>query len=162
MEICTQLEKLLAPSLENLGYEIVRISLMGGDIKTVQIMAERQDRVSMTLSDCEKISRTASAVLDVDDPFQGRYMLEISSPGVDRPLVREADYARFAGSDAKIETLHDINGRKRFKGRILSYDSTARTVHFEFENQEIEIVFDEIAKAKLLLSDSVMQKQPKK
>lgn len=162
MEICTKLEEILNPSLENLGYEIVRISLQGGDVKTIQIMAERKDRINMTLADCEKISRTASALLDVEDPFQGRYMLEISSPGVDRPLVRESDYSRFEGENAKIETLHDINGRKRFKGKIIGYDAGTRTVHFEFENQEINIALDDIAKAKLLMTDSLMQKQPKK
>lgn len=162
MEICTQIEQLLSPSLENIGYEIVRMSLQGGDIKTVQIMAERKDRVSMTVSDCAKISRTASAILDVEDPFQGRYTLEISSPGIDRPLVRESDYVRFTGAEAKIETLNDIDGRKRFKGRILSYDENTHTVQFEFENQKIDISFSQIAKAKLLLNDSFMQKQPKK
>lgn len=162
MEICEKLTEMLSPSLNGLGYEIVRISLQGGDVKTVQIMAERLDRNTMTLSDCEKISRTASAILDVDDPFQNKYMLEVSSPGVDRPLVRESDYSRFAGSEAKIETSHDIAGRKRFKGKILSYDEVTHTVHFLFENQELEIAFSEIAKAKLLLTESIMQKQPKK
>lgn len=162
MEICAQLEKILNPSLENLGYEIVRISLSGGDVKTVQVMAERKDRASMTLSDCEKISRTVSVLLDVEDPFQRRYMLEISSPGVDRPLIKEADYSRFVGADAKIETLHDINGRKRFKGKILDYDISTKTVHFEFEKQVIDIAFNDIVKAKLLMAASLIQKQSKK
>ena len=162
MEICKQLTDMLSTSLIDMGYEIVRISLQGGDVKTVQIMAERMDREGMTLSDCEKISRTASAILDVEDLFQNKYMLEISSPGVDRPLVREADYTRFAGSDAKIETVHDINGRKRFKGKILRYDELTHMVHFSFEDQELQIAFSEIAKAKLLLTDSIMQKQSKK
>lgn len=162
MEISVKLTEMLAPSMADLGYEIVRISIQGGDVKTVQIMAEREDRNAMTLSDCEKISRTASALLDVEDIFQNKYMLEISSPGVDRPLVRESDYSRFSGYDAKIETLHDINGRKRFKGKILSYDETTHTVHFSFEDQRLEIAFSEISKAKLLLTDTIMQKQPKK
>lgn len=162
MEICTQLTEMLSEPLLNLGYEIVRISLQGGDVKTVQIMAERSDRNAMTLADCEKISRTASALLDVEDIFQNKYMLEISSPGVDRPLVRESDYSRFVGFDAKIETLHDINGRKRFKGKIIRYDEITHTVHFAFEDQELQISFSEISKAKLLLTDSIMQKQAKK
>ena len=161
MELSTQLTEMLSPSLLDMGYEIVRISLQGGDVKTVQIMAERLDRAAMTLADCEKISRTSSALLDVEDIFPNKYMLEISSPGVDRPLVREADYSRFAGSDAKIETLHDINGRKRFKGKILKYDEVTHTVHFAFEDQELQIAFSEISKAKLLLTDTFMQKQPK-
>ncbi|MBR4931445.1 MAG: ribosome maturation factor RimP [Alphaproteobacteria bacterium] len=162
MEICTQLETQLAPSLDALGYEIVRISLQGGDVKTVQVMAERKDYANMTLADCEKISRTVSALLDVADPFQGKYMLEISSPGIDRPLVKPADYIRFKGSNAKIETSNEINGRKRFKGKILSFDAETQQLHFEFETSELIVDFSNIAKAKLLLADSSIQKQPKK
>ncbi len=162
MEICEKLEKMAEPSLANLGYEIVRITLQGGDVKTVQVMAERADRKSMTLGDCEKISRTVSALLDVEDPFQGKYMLEISSPGIDRPLVRPTDYARFQGSNAKIETANDIDGRKRFKGTILGYDEATQNVHFKFEEQEMAIPFANIAKAKLLLADAGIQKQQKK
>lgn len=162
MEICKKLEELAAPALANLGYEIVRITLQGGDVKTVQVMAERMDRQSMTLGDCEKISRTVSALLDVEDPFQGKYMLEISSPGIDRPLVRPSDYARFQGSNAKIETVRDIDGRKRFKGQILSFDEATQNVRFLFEENEMTIPFADIAKAKLLLADTSIQKQPKK
>lgn len=162
MEICARIEEILAPSLTEAGYEIVRVSLQGGDVKTVQIMAERADRKSMTLDDCTKISRTASALLDVEDPFQSKYMLEISSPGVDRPLIKEADYTRFTGYDAKIETINDIAGRKRFKGKILKYDEATHTVRFAFEDQEMDISFSQISKAKLLMTDSVIQKQPKK
>ncbi len=162
MDITTKIQNIINDSLADLGYELVRVSLQGGDIKTVQIMAERVDRVPMTIKDCTLVSRTASALLDVDDPFNGKYMLEVSSPGVDRPLVKEADYTRFVGKTAKIETLHDINGRKRFKGVIKEYDIITKRVHFEFENQLIQIAFDEIAKAKLLLTDSIMEKQEKK
>ena len=153
MELCTELEEQLAPSLTALGYEIVRIVLQGGDVKTVQIMAERADRKSMTLSDCEKVSRTVSALLDVADPFPGKYMLEVSSPGIDRPLVKPADYVRFQGSNAKIETVSEINGRKRFKGRITAFDMTQMRLTFAFEESEMEIDFSNIAKAKLLTAD---------
>lgn len=163
MEICTKLEEQFAPSLDSLGYEIVRISLQGGDVKTVQIMAERKDRQSMTLGDCETISRTVSALLDVADPFQNKYMLEVSSPGIDRPLVKPADYVRFQGCDAKIETSEEINGRKRFKGRIVSFDVETEQLHFAFEDSEIIVDFANIAKAKLLLADAGNQNQmPKK
>ncbi len=162
MEICTKLEEVAAPSLTDLGYEIVRITLQGGDIKTVQVMAERLDRKSMTLGDCEKISRTVSALLDIEDPFSGKYMLEVSSPGIDRPLVRPQDYVRFKGSDAKIETAREINGRKRFKGQIAGYDEATQNVCFVFEGVEMVVPFTDIAKAKLLLTESSVQKQPKK
>ena len=89
-------------------------------------------------------------------------MLEISSPGIDRPLVKPADYIRFKGSNAKIETSNEINGRKRFKGKILSFDAETQQLHFEFETSELIVDFSNIAKAKLLLADSSIQKQPKK
>lgn len=162
MEICTKLEEMATPSLTDLGYEIVRITLQGGDVKTVQIMAERLDRANMTLGDCETISRTVSALLDIEDPFQGKYMLEVSSPGIDRPLVRPSDYVRFQGFNAKIETVCNIDGRKRFKGRLKSFDEITQTVIFQFEDQELTIPFSDIAKAKLLLADDSIQKQPKK
>ena len=153
MDFCTELEEQLTPSLTALGYEIVRIVLQGGDVKTVQIMAERADRKSMTITDCEKVSRTVSALLDVADPFPGKYMLEVSSPGIDRPLVKPADYVRFQGSNAKIETVSQINGRKRFKGRIVAFDITQMRLTFAFEESEMEIDFSNIAKAKLLTAD---------
>ena len=162
MDFCTKLEEQFSPSLDSLGYEIVRVSLQGGDVKTVQIMAERQDRQSMTLADCETISRTVSALLDVSDPFQNKYMLEVSSPGIDRPLVKPADYVRFQGCDAKIETSEEINGRKRFKGRIISFDTETSQLHFAFEESEVIVDFANIAKAKLLLADTSTQKQSPK
>lgn len=159
MELCTKLEERLTPSLKALGYEIVRIVLQGGDVRTVQVMAERTDGRSMTLGDCEKISRTVSAVLDVDDPFPGKYMLEVSSPGIDRPLVKPADYMRFKGANAKIETVTELNGRKRFKGRIAAFDTESMRLTLEFENSEILIDFPNIAKAKLMLVNSGKQKK---
>ncbi len=160
MDFCTKLEEQLAPSLTALGYEIVRIVLQGGDVKTVQIMAERLDRKDMTLNDCEKVSRTVSALLDVADPFPGKYLLEISSPGIDRPLVKPADFVRFQGSNAKIETVSEINGRKRFKGRIIAFDLSQMRLTFAFEESEMIIDFSNIAKAKLLMTDIGIQKQP--
>ncbi len=162
MEICDKIERLIAPSLTDMGYEVVRVLLQGGDIKTLQVMAERIDRVDMTVDDCESISHTVSALLDVDDPFAGRYTLEVSSPGLDRPLVKPADYNRFKGLEAKIETVRDINGRKRFKGRILKLDETTNTVYFQFENQEMQFPFTDIAKAKLLLTDELLRQHQNK
>ena len=95
MEITQQVQTTIEPALTDMGYDIVRISLTGADIKTLQIMAERKDRKDMTVDDCEKISRTASALLDLADPFPYRWVLEVSSPGIDRPLVKPADYDRF-------------------------------------------------------------------
>lgn len=162
MDICAKLEEMLTPSLSALGYEIVRVVLQGGDVKTVQIMAERADRQSMTLDDCVKVNRTVSALLDVADLFEHKYMLEVSSPGIDRPLVRPEDYVRFQGCDAKIETAQEINKRKRFKGKICSFDMSSKKLTFEFEGAQMIIDYANIAKAKLLLADNNETKQSKK
>lgn len=157
MDICVKIEQEIAPSLASAGYDLVRVVLSGADVKTVQVMAERKDRGHMTLKDCEIISRTVSALLDVMDPFAGRWTLEVSSPGIDRPLIKPEDYVRFSGFYAKIETVSDINGRKRFKGQILGFDPKTSKIAFEFEGQKIEFDFNNIAKAKLILTDELIQ-----
>ncbi len=157
MDICSKITAEIEPALRDAGYELVRVGLSGGDVKTVQIMAERTDRENMTLSDCETISRTVSALLDVMDPFAGRWTLEVSSPGIDRPLIKPEDYARFAGFHAKIETVRDIAGRKRFKGQILGIEPQSATVSFLFEGNTIQFDFNNIAKAKLILTDELIQ-----
>ncbi len=162
MEIEQKIEQEIAPSLTDMGYEIVRVSLQGGDIKTIQIMAERIDRKEMTLDDCTKISRTVSALMDIMDPFAGRWTLEVSSPGIDRPLLKVADYERFMGFEAKIETSVDLNGRKRFKGRILRLNDNKSGVVIYVDGAEVELMFDNIHKAKLILTDDILNKQPKK
>lgn len=162
MELCEQVEREIAPALADMGYEIVRISLSGGDMKTLQIMVERKDRVDMTVDDCAHISRTVSALLDVADPIAGRYTLEVSSPGLDRPLVRAADYDRFAGDIVKIELNHEINGRRRFKGRLTGTADEGQTVCFDFDGVDMRVAFRDIAKAKLVLTDELIQKHQMK
>ena len=109
--------ELLRPSAEGIGFEIVRIRFGLQDGHTLQIMAERADG-SMSVEDCEELSRTLSAVLDVEDPIPGEYNLEISSPGIDRPLTRPKDFERWKGFDVKIELAEPIEGRKRFRGTL--------------------------------------------
>src|SRR6516164_3227845 len=102
-----------------MGYELVRVQFAGGDRRpTLQIMAERADRRPMAVEDCAEISRMLSAVLDVEDPVQGAYVLEVSSPGIDRPLLRQADYERFSGFEARIELSRPMEGRRRYRGRL--------------------------------------------
>ncbi len=115
MEAIGEVERLVGPPIEGLGYELVRVRLTGGGAPTLQIMAERRDRREMSVEDCAEISRLVSAVLDVEDPIAGSYTLEVSSPGLDRPLVRAGDYDRFAGSEVRVETRRPIAGRKRFR-----------------------------------------------
>lgn len=157
MEIENRIEQEIVPSLTDLGYEIVRISLMGNEVKTVQIMAERIDRTEMTLKDCTTISRTVSALLDVSDPIPGRWTLEVSSPGIDRPLLKLADYERFLGHEAKVETSIDLNGRKRFKGILLKLTPDKQAIVMDVEGQEITLSFATITKAKLILTDALLK-----
>ncbi len=154
MELIETITKAVEPALTDMGYELVRVAINGAEMKTVQIMAERVDRQDMTVDDCEKISHTASALLDVADPFNGRWVLEVSSPGIDRPLVKLADYERFRGEEAKVELVTDIDGRKRFKG-ILK-DVQGSTITMDFEGSDISFDFADVAKAKLTFKDETL------
>ncbi len=154
MDRTAEIERLVQPSLDGLGYELVRVHLTGGGKPTLQIMAERKDRREMTVEDCAEISRNLSALLDVEDPIPEAYALEVSSPGIDRPLVRLADYERFAGFEAKIETTRPHDGRRKFIGRIAGV--RGRLVAIGGEAGDAEIPFDLIARAKLVLTDELI------
>ena len=110
---------IIEPSVVDLGYDLVRVALVGGRRRILQIMVERIDRAEMTVEDCATASRAISALLDVEDPIQDAYDLEVSSPGIDRPLVRLDDYARFSGFEAKIELQRPLDGQKRLRGTLL-------------------------------------------
>jgi ribosome maturation factor RimP len=155
MDVTTRIERLIAPTIEAMGYELVRVALGGGrQSARLQVMAERKDRAPMRVDDCAEISRTISAVLDVEDPIEGAYSLEVSSPGIDRPLTRPKDYARFAGFEAKLETRAPIDGRKRFKGKLLGLE--AEKVKIEVEGAALALPLEEIEKAKLVLTDDLI------
>src|SRR5215217_4869524 len=129
-----------------MGYRLVRLMQTGGQHRpTLQVMAERRDDAAMTVEDCAQISRSVSALLDVADPIAGAYMLEVSSPGIDRPLVRPEDYDRFAGLEARIDLARPIDGRKRFRGRVLGRDGDH--VRLAADNGEVRLPLDAIAKA---------------
>ena len=155
------LEALIEPTIADMGYQLVRVRIAGNPHATLQVMAERADGKTMTVEDCETISRTLSAKLDVEDPIASAYTLEVSSPGIDRPLVRPADYRRFAGHVAKIETRMPVSGRRRFSGRIAA--ATDSHVRIALEEggadggtPEVEIPIADIAKAKLKLTDELI------
>jgi ribosome maturation factor RimP len=149
-----EVERLLAPSLAAMGYDIVRVQVSGARRAKLQIMAERQDRAPMTVEDCAQISRAAGAILDVEDPIAGSYVLEVSSPGIDRPLTRLGDFERFAGFEVKLETRMPIDGRRRFRGRLLGLDGTAvRLVH---DDHEVRLSGSDVVKAKLVLTDELI------
>ena len=155
----SHLEKLIEPVVEAAGFRLVRVRLMGGKTKTLQIMAERPDG-SMNVDDCAELSHALSEFLDQEDPIEGDYNLEVSSPGIDRPLTRITDYARWAGHETRFE-LHapDANGRKRFKGTLLGLDGNA--VVLETNGERLTIPFGAIADAKLILTDKLIQEDLK-
>jgi ribosome maturation factor RimP len=146
-----RIQRLIEPSLAGMGYDLVRLVISGRHSPTVQIMAERRDRGPMTVDDCAFVSRNLSAVLDVEDPFEGTYMLEVSSPGVDRPLVRREDFDRFAGQPARVEVREPLAGRRKFTGRLGGLRDGAVVV--DCDGSTIEIAFDNIAKARLVVTD---------
>ena len=155
MERRSRVEDLIAPTLNEMGYDVVRVQIQGQQRKTLQIMAERQDRETMTVDDCASISRALSAFLDVEDPIPGAYSLEVSSPGLDRPLVRPADFDRFKGYEIKFETTYPVNGRKRFRGLLLGLTPDG-DVRIMAEDQEIAAPFADVSKAKLVLTDELL------
>lgn len=155
MDLQQRLESLISPSLESMGYELVRVMFQGRTRPTLQIMAERADGKPMTVDDCADISRSLSAVLDVEDPIQAAYVLEVSSPGIDRPLTRSKDFVAWAGFEAKIETLGAVDGRKRFRGTLAGLDDSGR-VSLQTETGPVAIDLADIKVAKLVLTDALI------
>jgi len=147
------------PVLENLGYRLVRVRISGSDGCTVQVMAERPDG-TMTIEDCENASRALSPVLDVSDPVDRAYRLELSSPGIDRPLVRRSDFERYAGQIIKIEMATAIEGRRRFRGLLLGVEDNAALIRRDdlaaTEDAEILLPIEEMMEAKLVLTDALV------
>jgi ribosome maturation factor RimP len=148
-----RLAEIVTPTIEGLGYELVRIRLMGGNTKTLQIMADRPEG-GIDVEDCGKISVAVSAVLDVEDPIEEAYHLEVSSPGIDRPLTRLKDFDAWKGYEARIETSELIEGRKRFKGLLAGTEGDE--VLIEIEEGTIGLKFDWLADAKLILTDELI------
>jgi len=154
--LAERVEQLLTPTIEGMGFDVVRVSLSGGNNAVLQVMAEPKDGREMTVEHCADISRAVSAVLDVEDPIQSAYSLEVSSPGLDRPLVRLRDYDRFAGFDAKIEMKSLIDGRRKFRGRVDGTDGT--DVLINMDGAQVRLEHAAIAKAKLIITDEMLAK----
>jgi ribosome maturation factor RimP len=156
---------LAEPVLAALGYRLVRIRISGFAGCTVQVMAERPDG-TMTIEDCEAASRALSPVLDVADPIEGAYRLEISSPGIDRPLVRRSDFDRYAGHLAQVEMQAPIDGRRRFRGELAGTDGDCarirRTDAAADANPEILLPIENITEAKLVLTDALVAESLRK
>lgn len=152
--VTERIADLITPSLEANGFELVRVMLTGGDRPTLQIMADRTDETPITVDDCADISRVVSAILDVEDPVKGAYTLEVSSPGIDRPLVRRKDFERFAGFEAKVETAAPVDGRRRFRGRLLGVEGD--DVRLALDDGEAAIPLSAIDRAKLVMTDELL------
>ncbi|WP_322096129.1 ribosome maturation factor RimP [Pelagibius litoralis] len=149
-----EVEALIAPALEAMGYDIVRVQLSGGDRLSLQIMAERRVDGTMNVDNCAEVSRAVAAILDVEDPIESAYTLEVSSPGIDRPLTRLADFDRFAGFDGRVEMAMPIDGQRRFIGRIVGTRGAAMVL--DCEAGEVVLPFAEMQRAKLLLTDELI------
>lgn len=150
-----KLTDMIEPSLGGMGYDLVRVMMRGDLRKTLQIMAERADKRAMTVDDCEAISETVSALLDVHDPIKERYALEVSSPGIDRPLMKVADFARYVGFDAKIDLKELYQGRRNLQGVLRAANDNE--VQIELEGGVLFAVpFNMINRAKLVLTDALI------
>ena len=155
MVLESKIKEVLVPSLEAMGFSLVRIRIMGGgENRTLQLMIDRLDEQPVSIEDCALVSRNASALLDVEDPINGAYMLEVSSPGIDRPLTKERDFERYVGFEAKLELRDVQDGQRRFQGRLLGCENGV--VKLLTEAGETSLSFGTITAAKLILTDELV------
>jgi ribosome maturation factor RimP len=151
------IERLIEPEVKHLGYDLVRVLMIGGaSDSTLQVMAERPDTRQLDLTDCERISRRLSEMLDLADPIDGSYRLEVSSPGIDRPLTRLNDYRDWAGNEARLTLSEPRDGRRHFTGMIEGLDRDNVKITAK-DGQTYLLPFSAIASAKLLLTDNLIQ-----
>lgn len=157
-----RMAEILTPVIEGMGFEVVRIRLMGGMAKTLQIMVQRPDG-GIEVDECGQISTAISAVLDVEDPLEDAYALEVSSPGIDRPLTRLKDFEAWEGYEARIETSEMIDGRRRFKGILAGVEGDEVLINLEegAETLTVGLHFDWLSDAKLILTDDLIREMLK-
>jgi ribosome maturation factor RimP len=154
----SHLEPILTPAIEAAGFRLVRLRLMGGQTKTLQVMAERPDG-TMDVEGCTELSHALLDFLEKDDPIEGEFNLEVSSPGIDRPLTRLMDFARWSGHEAKIDLTAPLDGRKRFRATLLGLDGT--DVVIQVQGARIQFPFRQVAEAKLVLTDKLIDEDLK-
>jgi ribosome maturation factor RimP len=145
----------IAPTLTDLGFELVRVAVLGRERPTVQVMADRADGSLISVADCETISHGVGAVLDVSDPIPGNWTLEVSSAGIDRPLTRRRDWNRFAGHAARAELAEPIDGHRRVSGIVLGADETHARMRLD-DGTELAMPWGDIRRAKLKLTDALI------
>ena len=153
-----RLAEIVGPVIEGLGFELIRLRLMGGNTRVLQIMADRPDG-GINVDECGEISTAVSATLDVEDPIEENYVLEVSSPGIDRPLTRLKDFETWKGWEARIETTELIDGRRRFKGTLQGIEGEEVLIAVEEGKEEVVIGlnFDWLSDAKLILTDELIE-----
>jgi len=154
----SHLEPVFEPVIEKAGFKLVRLRIMGGAAKTLQVMAERPDG-SMDVEGCATLSHALLDFIEAEDPIEGEYEIEVSSPGIDRPLTRLMDFARWSGHEAKIELHAPLEGRRRFRGLLLGLDGQDVTIRAD--NSDIKFPFRAIANAKLVLTDKLINEDLK-
>lgn len=151
---------IIEPVANDLGYDIVRVKILPDNGCTLQIMAEDENG-NFSITDCEKFSREVNPVLDAEDPIEREYHLEVSSPGIDRPLVRARDFARWLGHDTRIELRDMIDGRRRFRGELVESDETSVTIKLPDVAAEADpnhrLNLSDIAEAKLMMTDALLE-----
>ena len=157
MDQVKAVEDIIAPTLRAGGYSLVRVRLSGSRRQTLQVMAERSDGAAMTVDDCANISGAVSPILEVEGAIGGAYDLEISSPGIDRPLVKPEDFNRYAGFEAQIETKTLLYGRRKFRGRLVGATNSAVSVDLVDTVGVLQIPFVEITDAKLMLTEDLLR-----
>jgi ribosome maturation factor RimP len=151
--------RIAEPVVEGLGFRLVRVRISGRDGLTVQVMAERPADGMIDVEECAEISRELSPALDVADPVERAYHLEVSSPGIDRPLVRQSDFQRALGHEVKIEMAVLVDGRRRFRGPILGVENGAAVIGIEGENgtERVALAIEDMAEARLVLTDALIR-----
>jgi len=154
-ELMRRIEDIVAPTIVGMGYELVRVSMSKGG-GTLQIMVEPADGRAMDVEGCATVARALSAVLDVEDPIPSSYTLEVSSPGIDRPLTRPKDYARWAGHVARLETAEPIEGRRRFKGTLLGLEGDVVKLRLD-DGHETDVPLSAVTRAKLEMTDALIE-----
>ncbi len=153
MDAIEKIKAIIEPTVEAMGFELVRVTYGGAQRPKLQVMAERPDG-TMTVDDCADLSHELSALLDVEDPISGEYILEVSSPGLDRPLTRLKDFERWKGFEARIELESPLDGRRRFRGILMGLEDGV--IVLRVEGQVVRLDFEKVHKAKLVMTDELL------
>ena len=154
MDLAARIDERIRPTVEDMGFDVVRIHLSGQQRLRLQVMIEPMGGGAVSVDHCADVSRAISALLDVEDPIKGAYTLEVSSPGIDRPLVRAIDFERFAGFEVKVEMTRLIDGRRKFEGRLVGIEDGL--VRLVMDGEEVALPFADIQRAKLVLTDELL------